>query len=171
MSEDPLRSANILAQALIDKITTDPAAVDELKANPAQIKTFASTGVGVSDTGKQKVVEGASLALDTSIYRIVVISLGASVVGTIFAILVISIITLTRNGNLTDVKVVIPDGLIALASAAVGALAGLLTPIGRNAGASPPAAAPAPAPVPSPPPAPAPAPVIPPQPNPAGNGN
>lgn len=169
MPEDPLRSANILAQTLIDKITADPAVFDQLKANPVEIKTFASTAVEASDAGKQKVVEGTSLALDTSIYRIVVVSLGTCVVGTIFSILVIAIITIIKAGDLSDIKVLIPDGLIAIASTAVGALAGLLTPIGRNAGANTPAPTPSPAPTPVPSPLPAPVPTPAPTPAPVPN--
>lgn len=133
MPESPLRSANILAQTLIDKFISDPQAAEELKANPSQIKTYASNAVQTSDTGTQRAVEVSALALDASVYRIVVIALGGCVVGSVFSILVIAVITVLRAPDPTDVSISIPDGLVALASAAVGALAGLLTPVGRSA--------------------------------------
>lgn len=161
MPEDPLRSANILANTLIEKIHTDPGAADALKADPGQIMKFANSAVETSDINKQKIVEGSSLALDTSVYRIVVISLGACVVGTVFSILVIAIITVSRVNDPSTVTISIPDGLVALASAAVGALAGLLTPVGRNIASAP---SPSPSQNPTPPVPPSPA-------KPAGDGN
>lgn len=152
MAEEPLRSANILANTLIERIHSDPGAAEALKADPAQILKFASSAVATSDTNKEKIVGESTLALDTSVYRIVVISLGACVVGTVFSILIIAIITVSRVADPNSVTINIPDGLVALASAAVGALAGLLTPVGRNAGgATAPASLP---PAPPPPPAP-----------------
>jgi len=58
------------------------------------------------------------LSSDPWVYRIVVISLGVSVVGTIFGGFLLAF---TSGAS-------IPEGLIALGSAAVGALAGLLAP-------------------------------------------
>ncbi len=61
---------------------------------------------------------GTPLATDPWVYRIVVLSLGLTVLGTV------------GGGFLLAFKVgaSIPEGLIALGSAAVGALAGLLAP-------------------------------------------
>ena len=60
----------------------------------------------------------APLASDPWIYRIVVLSLGLTVLATVIGGLFIKV-TSAQN---------IPEGIIALGSAAVGALAGLLAP-------------------------------------------
>lgn len=61
---------------------------------------------------------GSPLATDPWVYRIVVISLGLTVLGTVFG----------GFGLAFKAGADIPEGLIALGSAAVGALAGLLAP-------------------------------------------
>ena len=61
---------------------------------------------------------GTPLTTDPWVYRIVVISLGLTVLGTVFGGFSLAF----------KAGAAIPEGLIALGSAAVGALAGLLAP-------------------------------------------
>ena len=87
---------------LATRVAQDPQLEAKIKENPAQaIASIAAT----------------PLQTDKLIYRIVVISLGLSVLISIIGILIMS-----YNSKL------IPEGVVALGSAAVGALAGLLAP-------------------------------------------
>lgn len=86
---------------LASKVSRDPAFAESIKQNPAK---------ALSDIAAASVLE-----TDEWIYRIVVLSLG-------FAVL-IGLIVLSFKGIQS-----LPDGLVAIGSAAVGALAGLLAP-------------------------------------------
>lgn len=90
------------ATDVIAKINEDPAFEAAVKANPAA----AIAGLASSP-----------LNTDTLIYRIVVTSLGLTIL-----ISLIGIFVMAFYGKL------IPEGAVALGSAAVGALAGLLAP-------------------------------------------
>jgi hypothetical protein len=68
-----------------------------------------------------KNINETPLDSDTWIYRIVVLSLGLSIMA-----IIIGILLLMGSGNITDGK--IPTVLTSLGSAAIGALAGLLAP-------------------------------------------
>jgi hypothetical protein len=74
------------------------------------------------------VVQGTPLATDKWIYRAVVVTLGLTVLATIFGGLTIVIV---GHG---DANMKLPDALVAIGSAAVGALAGLLAPSPVNRG-------------------------------------
>lgn len=66
--------------------------------------------------------EGAVFKSDVWIYRIVVLALSAIALCTVLGGLYLAVI------GKGDVKVAVPEGIIAIGSAAVGALAGLLAP-------------------------------------------
>ena len=99
----PVRSADLLTS----NILSSPTLIQQLQADPAPVLR------------EQASVAKASTPLDTDpvIYRIVVGSLGG-----VLIVVAIGLI------GLAWVKSEIPQGLIALGSAAVGALAGLLAP-------------------------------------------
>lgn len=92
---------------LIMKINEDPELAKDIQEYPAKAIAKAATG--------------SPLGTDKWIYRVVVLALGltalAEMIGTIYLVA-------PAGGKVTD----IPEILMALGSAAVGALAGLLAP-------------------------------------------
>ncbi len=89
------------AQDLVARVTADPALAEEIKQNPA---------AAIARVASQQIP-------DTTIYRMVVGALGITVI-----IAILGSIVLVAIGKTT------PDAAVALGSAAVGALAGLLAP-------------------------------------------
>jgi hypothetical protein len=73
-------------------------------------------------------IEGTPLSTDVWIYRAVVVILGLTVLGTVFGGL-----ALVAAGH-GEPNMKLPDAIVAIGSAAVGALAGLLapSPVTRN---------------------------------------
>jgi len=67
-------------------------------------------------------IQETPLSTDVWIYRAVVIILGLAVLGTVFGGL--ALVAVGRG----DPNVALPDAIVAIGSAAVGALAGLLAP-------------------------------------------
>lgn len=133
MDTSSLRSAAVFAKNLIQDIQNDPNFVEALKADPKVVEVRAAEAISQSDAEENRVIEKASVKLDMDIYKIVVGALGGSVLLAMVSILIISVVTLLKTpaaGAVTQIA--IPDGLVALASAAVGALAGLLTPLSRR---------------------------------------
>ena len=129
MALTPLRSASLLADTLVNRLARDPSQVKQIKANPDLIRTYDAEATKASDEEEKRVVERSAVALDSRIYRLVVKSPGGCVIGAVIATLIITVASLWIGGDKTSIP--IPDGLVALASAAVGALAGLLTPVSR----------------------------------------
>lgn len=72
-------------------------------------------------------VQQTPLSTDVWIYRAVVIVLGVTILGTVFGGMLLVVL---GHG---DATMKLPDGIVAIGSAAVGALAGLLapSPVGR----------------------------------------
>jgi hypothetical protein len=89
-------------QRLAERVETDAALAQEISDDPAGTLAQLSDGTAVPDT---------------LVYRIVVLSLGSAV-----------IITLLAAAVLAGYGKAIPEGIIAIGSAAAGALAGLLAP-------------------------------------------
>ena len=98
------------------QLIVDKSLQEEFKNNPAQ--------------AAQDMEVNSPLATDQWIYRIVVISLGATVIA-----IILGIIVLMAIGKIIDDKSV-PTIFTALGSAAIGALAGLLAPSPRQANAN-----------------------------------
>src|SRR5260370_38660807 len=69
-----------------------------------------------------QVIQAYSLATDRWIYRAVVIILGLAVLATVFGGLTLVLVLHS------DPNIKLPDAIVAIGSAAVGALAGLLAP-------------------------------------------
>ncbi len=92
-------------EGLASRVSTDPELANAIKNDPE------TTLSGIA-------AEASALTTDKWTYRIVVLSLG-------FAVLIgmIGLIILSWKGVQS-----VPDGLVAIGSAAVGALAGLLAP-------------------------------------------
>ncbi len=91
------------AADVVTRIAQDPAFAEEVKANPG--KAIARVAVPMP------------LQSDNWVYRIVVGSLGIVIITTVFGGIYLA--SLSKG---------LPEGIIALSSAAVGALAGLLAP-------------------------------------------
>ena len=89
---------------LVRKFATDPKFVERMKDNP---------DAAISEVARRP------LESDVWIYRMVVVSLGLTILTTAIGFIVIAIVTTSKEP---------PAGLVALGSAAVGALAGLLAP-------------------------------------------
>ena len=96
------------ADLLVKNVLSDPAALARLPTDASEVLNDAA----------DKAIAMTSLP-DTWIYRIVVGSLGL-----VALIVVVGYIAHAMNGGAPA----IPDGVIAIGSAAVGALAGLLAP-------------------------------------------
>lgn len=92
-------------EGLASRVSSDPELADAIKSDPAG----ALSGIAA---------EASALTTDKWTYRIVVLSLGSAVL-----IGMIGLIILSWKGVQS-----VPDGLVAIGSAAVGALAGLLAP-------------------------------------------
>lgn len=131
MALTPMRSADAFLNDLYKELALDPEAIEKLKADPERIRTLARDAITRVDSEAQRVIERSSATLDAGVYHTVVRALGASLVLSVVSIAGIAAYTLHLSGNVSDVRMHIPDGLVALASAAVGALAGLITPVGH----------------------------------------
>ncbi len=96
-------------ESLASRVSTDPELANAIRNDPE------TTLSGIA-------AEASALTTDKWTYRIVVLSLGfALLVGTV------GLIVLSWKGVQS-----VPDGLVAIGSAAVGALAGLLAPPPRT---------------------------------------
>ena len=106
------------AETLVNRLTGDPSAIEELKRDP----------VAVLKRAKEQIVKDYPRALegDKWIYRIVVLALSSIAIAS-----VIGAIVLAAKAP-TGTSVSIPDVITALGSAAIGALAGLLAPSPRS---------------------------------------
>lgn len=134
MASTPLRSASVFVNSLIQDLAQNPGLAESIKEDSKQLQERAAAAIQVADTEAKRVVQRAALEVDMDIYKTVVLALGATVVIAMVGILAISICSIFMtepDGN--TLTIVIPDGVVALASAAVGALAGLLSPLARAA--------------------------------------
>jgi hypothetical protein len=107
MSAEPIRSADLMKYKLLE----DPELLQELQLNPKAVLDSLSKDVTRS-------IPSPAYISDQWTYRIVVISLGLIVV-----------LSLIGAIYLSAVGKSIPDILTALGAAAVGALAGIFSPI------------------------------------------
>ncbi|MFD1702754.1 hypothetical protein ACFSCV_07030 [Methylopila henanensis] len=142
-----LRSAALLTSAFAEKMTVDDgfrqrvaadpkAAVDELKKLESQaIGQVDATGSGVAARAKAA-AEGQAASADKLVYVIAVACLGFVSVAVVFAIFGVAWSQLPKAGaaGASQLNFAIPDGLVALGSAAIGALAGLLGPLSQRRG-------------------------------------
>jgi hypothetical protein len=99
----------------------DHGAREEAKMNPS-VDDVAAVAAQNEKVAQQTIAQLTALITDKWTYRIVVLSLGIAVM-----IGMIGLIVLSWRG-----VTVLPEGLVAIASAAVGALAGLLAPSPKN---------------------------------------
>lgn len=107
---DKYRAADELSRLLLNQ----PGLVEKLAQSPEEtVKALAAATVAQIPR---------ALEQDRTIYRIVVFSLGMTVLSVVVGVIAMSLVSPTTP---------IPDVLTALGSAAIGALAGILAPISR----------------------------------------
>jgi hypothetical protein len=122
-SKGELRSANLLALKLRDQQN-----IDLIKNDPDVLNQLAKQAVEATDKISEESQFRRAFESDRQVYRYTVQFLGVTV---LFAVTGIIVIAMTEIiGKHPNVKM--PDALVAIASAAVGALAGLLSPIAIN---------------------------------------
>jgi tetrahydromethanopterin S-methyltransferase subunit F len=142
MTDDPLpRSAEVLAQKIADAEQVAPG----VTADPNEVKKLTEEAVKEVDAVTRQSAQQVAVNADARVYIIAVRSLGITAVGVVFAILLIAVLQnyTTLHALLfaqppaaaspTSFTLQIPDGLVALGSAAIGALAGLLGPLSARA--------------------------------------
>jgi len=128
---DGKRSADVLVAELIQQLKDNPTLLADGSTNAAILRSFASAAKIRSDADEVRNYEFETTRANAEMYKIVVGAVGVSLVLVVLSIATISIIQIVivplKDGVLQAMNV--PDGLVALGSAAVGALAGLLTPL------------------------------------------
>lgn len=117
MAGTDLRSADLLVQRLKDEKTLEAVAADNSKLDEIAVEVKK-----VADSGNAGLAVARALESDRTVYRMTTLFLGAAVTLCVIGILVLGYSAKT-----------VPDSLVAIASTAVGALAGLLAPLGSRA--------------------------------------
>lgn len=116
--EDVTRSASVLALILKDQGN-----IEKIKADPKVLTGLVEAAIDESDRLTSNAVQLEMKSADVKIYRYTIMFLGF----TVMVIVSGGVISLFSNpGGSTP----LPEALVALASTAVGALAGLLAPLG-----------------------------------------
>lgn len=125
------RSADAMAERLIDSLISDPELAAELKKSPELIRGFASVAKLTADAATLRQYDLEIIKSNGMLYLTVVGCVGATLLMVVGSIFVIAIMQLNMMGPWLKgtITIAVPDGLIALGSAAIGALAGLLTPL------------------------------------------
>lgn len=152
MPEDvaPPRSAEILADKIRVKLSEDSNFAEQLKQNPSSVQDLAAISIAQSDGSsalqiRSQEAERAKeiVTADKEVYIFAVRSLGIVAVLAVLAIMLVCVPQLVMllqaaikaaNGSPNalgniSISFSVPDGLVALGSAAIGALAGLLGPL------------------------------------------
>ena len=111
------QSANAI-MAVVNKIMTSPELADFVKGDPDKVKKMAEQ--------MAREMYPPPLDSDPWIYRMVVFSLGVTIISVVFGVLLITYKLMMSDFETPDFR--IPDILTAIGSAAVGALSGLLAP-------------------------------------------
>ncbi len=122
----PVRSAEIMAISL-----KDPSQAEAVKANPDTAEGIAADAIRRADEVNRGARFASALEADRVVYRLTTMFLGFSIV-----LIALGIISMKLAGLLLKTPphdVTIPESLVAIASAAVGALAGLLSPLANRA--------------------------------------
>ncbi|MCK0209495.1 hypothetical protein MWN33_15795 [Starkeya koreensis] len=125
------RSADRMADRLIDDLSADPKLAGNLERSPELVREFADVAKLTADAAILRQYDLEIIKSNGKLYLTVVVCVGASLLIVVVSIFVIAVVQLAMMGpTLTGtITIAVPDGLIALGSAAIGALAGLLTPL------------------------------------------
>jgi hypothetical protein len=117
-SKNEPRSANFMAWQL-----KDPVNIQALATDPTKIEQIAKEAIKAADEATGQKRFSRALEADRQVYRYTVLFLGSAVLLVVGAISAIALI------NESGSDLTIPESLVAIASAAIGALAGLLSPM------------------------------------------
>lgn len=125
------RSADEMAEQLIDKLETDPGLADDLQRTPELVRDYADVAKVTADAAALRSYDLEIVKSNGNLYLVVVSCIGTALLIVLVSITILSVYQLTMMGTPVSgsITVFIPDSLIALGSAAIGALAGLLTPL------------------------------------------
>ena len=121
------RSAEVLVDAL-----KQPDVWKEVANDLDKLDQLKNTAVEQADRNSATVRRVAALELDQSVYKMTALFLGSAILMVVAGIVLISVMQSMKVPDNGVIQFNIPDGLIALGSAAVGALAGLLAPLGNR---------------------------------------
>jgi len=132
------RSADALTVEILEKLRSDPTFAEKVAEAPQLLKKLADAAKIKTDA---ELIRNGDLLVAKSngtLYLTVVLFVGFALTGVVVSIAWIALAQLAKYPDITidklatqlpAINIVIPDGLIALGSAAIGALAGLLTPL------------------------------------------
>lgn len=128
---DKFRSADQMADRLIDNLASDPRLAKDLQKSPELVREYADVAKVETDAATLRNYDLEIIKSNGNLYLTVVGCIGGMLILVVLSIAILSLYQLTMmgapiNGSIT---IFIPDSLIALGSAAIGALAGLLTPL------------------------------------------
>ncbi|MGA0562337.1 hypothetical protein ACO2RV_07795 [Ancylobacter sp. VNQ12] len=128
---DNVRSADQMADRLIDNLASDPRLAKDLQKSPELVREYADVAKVETDAATLRNYDLEIIKSNGNLYLTVVGCIGGMLILVVLSIAILSLYQLTMmgapiNGSIT---IFIPDSLIALGSAAIGALAGLLTPL------------------------------------------
>lgn len=126
---DAPRSADEMADRLIDNLASDPRLAKDLQKSPELVREYADVAKVTTDAATLRNYDLEIIKSNGNLYLTVVGCIGGMLILVVASIAALSLYQLSMmgapiNGSIT---IFIPDSLIALGSAAIGALAGLLT--------------------------------------------
>ena len=131
-ADEVTRSANILGIIL-----KDPNKIAEITSNPSNINSYINEAIDEADKINKSTLMHSQYSLDSNIYRVAIVILGLAILMTIGGGVVSMILVAWNATSLKPAEVAsyqgisgVPESLVAIASTAVGALAGLLAPLG-----------------------------------------
>ncbi|MDB5512416.1 MAG: hypothetical protein JWR08_1899 [Enterovirga sp.] len=131
MADEPVvRSADLMAHLL-----RDPTQLKAIEGNPSGVDALAERSKVMADMATRGGQRASALAEDRVVYRMTTMFLGGAVLVIALGIVIIRLapLLILRDGtNPNAVAFQIPESLVAIASTAVGALAGLLSPLGSR---------------------------------------
>jgi hypothetical protein len=124
---DPEPTATSGETSTVDELISkfkDKSFVDLLKKNPDALRE-------ITDSVERQAAADETqsfVKFDTQMYRMAIAALGGVAILVVLTYAVLAGMAVAKTGQLPD-SIKLPDGLVALASAAIGALAGMLTPL------------------------------------------
>lgn len=133
MDDDKLmRSADVMGVEL-----KDSARLDEIRHRPDRLDAMVRDAKATTEATFQVSRRSNAIEADRVVYRMTTMFLGAVILVIAVGIIVIRVVpvfVLDKEQLVVanSIPFAIPDSLVAIASAAVGALAGLLSPIGAR---------------------------------------
>jgi len=128
------RSADKMAENMIGQFAQNPDLANDLQNSPGKVRDFAEVAKVAADAQQVRDYDLEIIKSNGQLYMLVAGCIGAVLVVVVISIAYLSVSQLALMKAPIDgtITFAIPDGLIALGSAAIGALAGLLTPLSRR---------------------------------------